>query len=221
MLTGHTENLMEPIPARKVRLLIVEDHPYVRAGIRTLLQSADEIDIVGECGDGGEALTLVEQLQPDFILLDMELPTLRGDGVLRRVLQDRPGTRVLVLSSHDDREYIKSMLAGGAMGYVMKDEAPMYLLPAIRHVLKGTSWISPRVAEAIIPASPFEQALSQRELLILGGLLNGKPDAEVAASLELSLPQLNDYLTLLMAKFEAPSREALLEVARKMVPPAA
>ena len=212
---------MEPRLPGKIRLLIVEDHPTVRAGIRALLQGADEIEIVGEAGDGGEALEMVNQVTPDFILLDMELPTLRGDAVLRRVLEKHPDMRVLVLSSHNDREYINSMLAGGAMGYVLKDEAPLYLLQAIRSVVSGSSWISPRVAETIIPASPFEQALSWRELAILQRLLEGQSQAELVAEMDLTPQQVEDHLALLKLKFEAPSLEALMDIARKMLPPAA
>jgi two-component system nitrate/nitrite response regulator NarL len=213
-------SMESPLP-KKIRLLIVEDHPTVRAGIRGLLQGAQEIEVVGEAADGLQAVEMADLYQPDFMLLDMELPALRGDAVLHRVLQSHPGMRVLVLSSHNDREYIKSMLAGGALGYVLKDEAPAHLLQAIRSVLTGAIWLSPRVAEAIIPASPFEQALTWRELAMLQHLLEGKSEAEVAAAMDLTQAQVKDYLALLMLKFEAPSQEALIEVARKMLPPAA
>ena len=211
----------ETAPPGKIRLLIVEDHPTVRAGIRGLLQGAAEIEIVGEAADGLEAVQMADLYQPDFMLLDMELPLLRGDGVLHRVLQAHPQMRVLVLSSHNDREYINSMLAGGALGYVLKEEAPAQLLQAIRLVMKGSVWISPRVAETIIPASPFEQALTWRELAILQHLLEGKSLVEVAAAMELSEKQAENHVALLMVKFEVPSLEALIEMARKMLPPAA
>ncbi len=211
---------IEPAPSNKIRLLIVEDHPTVRARIRALLRAAEEIEIVGEAGDGAQAVAMCDLYQPDFMLLDMELPILRGDGVLHRVLQSHPGLRVLVLSSHNDREYIKAMLAGGALGYVLKEEAPAHLLQAIRLVMTGKTWISPRVAETIIPGSPFEQALSWRELAILQRLLEGESLEQVAAATNLTEPQVEDHLSLLMLKFEAPSREALLEIARKMLPPA-
>ncbi len=209
---------MEPASPRKIRLLIVEDHPTVRSGIRGLLQSAGDIEVVGEAEDGGQAIEMAQEFAPDFMLLDMELPTMRGDAVLGQVLQNHPDMRVLVLSSHNDREYIKSMLAGGAMGYVLKEEAPGFLLQAIRHVDAGTVWISPRVADTIIPASPLEQALSWRELAILERLLEGQSRVEVAAALEISEAQVREHLALLMQKFEVPSVEALLEIAHRMLP---
>ncbi len=215
------EPSIETALPKKIRLLIVEDHPTVRAGIHSLLQSAKEIEIVAEAADGLQAVKMADLYKPDFMLLDMELPLLRGDGVLRRVLQSYPEMRVLVLSSHNDREYIKSMLAGGALGYVLKEEAPAYLLQAIRRVMAGKTWLSPRVAETIIPASPFEQPLSWRELAILQHLLEGKSHAEVAAATELTEKQVDEHLALLLLKFEVPSLEALKEVARRMLPPAA
>ena len=215
------ESTAQPVPPRTIRLLIVEDHPTVRAGIRGLLQAAEEIEVVGEAADGLEAVQMADQFQPDFMLLDMELPLLRGDGVLRRVLQAHPEMRVLVLSSHNDREYIKSMLAGGALGYVLKEEAPAHLLQAIRRVMQGSVWLSPRVAEMIIPASPFEQELTWRELAILQHLVEGKSQEDVAMAMHFTERQVQEYLGLLMMKFEAPSLEALVEVARKMLPPPA
>ncbi len=220
MLRNLMDSSIEPAPPKKIRLLVVEDHPIVRARIIGLLRGAPEIEVIGEAGDGAQAVEMCDLYQPDFMLLDMELPILRGDGVLHRVLQTHPEMRVLVLSSHNDREYIKSMLAGGALGYVLKEEAPSQLLQAIRLVMDGKVWISPRVAQTVIPASPFEQALSWRELAILQHLLEGKSGAEVCAATNLTEPQLEEHLRLLMLKFEVPSLEALLEIARRMLPPA-
>jgi DNA-binding NarL/FixJ family response regulator len=212
---------MEPLEATgRIRLLIVEDHTAVRAGIRTLLKAAADIEVVGEAADGAQAVDLANQYAPDFILLDMELPILRGDEVLRRVLQRRPDVRVLVLSSYDDPSYIKAMLASGARGYLLKEEAPSLLLTAIRSIdaQSAGAWLSPRISQSVVlPA--FEQALSWRELAILEYLLEGQSRAEIASALNLSNEQLERHVQLLMQKFEATSLNALLEIARRLLPP--
>jgi DNA-binding NarL/FixJ family response regulator len=208
-------------PKRKIRLLIVEDHPEVRAGIRGLLQAAEDIEIVAEASNGAQAVELANQYAPDFILLDMELPIMRGDAVMRAVLKTQPGVRVLVVSSYNDREYIRDMLAQGARGYLLKEEAPSYLLQAIRSIDTESTgaWLSPQVSQmAALPAS-FEQRLSWRELAILEQLVDARSEAEIASELNLTREQLAEYLTLLMHKLGATSPEALIEIGRRMLPP--
>lgn len=205
----------------KIRLLVVEDHAAVRAGIRALLEEAGDIEVVGEAVDGGQAVALVDRYAPDFILLDMELPVLRGDEVMRVVLNAHPGTRVLVLSAYNDSSYIRGMLAQGARGYLLKEEAPFLLLTAIRSIDGQASggWLSPKTAQMAGIPSSFEQPLSRRELAIAQHLVQGWSRAETAAAMHLSEQQLGDYLRLLMQKFEAPSLEVLVEIARRMLPP--
>lgn len=205
----------------KIRLLIVEDHAAVRAGIRALLQGLDDIEVVGEAADGQQAIDLANQFAPDFILLDMELPILRGDAVMRHVLQARPDVRVLVLSSYSDPEYIKGMLAEGARGYLLKEEAPSLLLTAIRTIGSQSTgtWLSPKVAEVAGVPTAFDQELSWRELAIMEHLAEGRSVPEIASALELSEIQLGEHLQLLMKKLEATSMDALVELARRMLPP--
>ncbi len=213
---------MEPSgPKRKIRLLIVEDHPAMRASIRDLLQTAEDIQIVGEAADGAQAVELTNQHAPDFILLDMELPILRGDAVMREVLKTHPDVRVLVLSSYNDRAYIEGMLAGGARGYLLKEEAPALLLEAIRSIdaQSAGEWLSPQVSQiAVLPPS-FERTLSWRELAIVERLLEGESQPDIASALNLTEGQLDERLHLLMQKLEATSVEALIEIARRMIPP--
>lgn len=215
-------HLMEPSAAPgKIRVLLVEDHAAVRAGIRGLLRKAADMELVGEAADGPQAVELVDQCSPDLMLLDMELPTLRGDEVMRQVLKKAPHVRVLVLSSYDDLVYIKTMLADGARGYLLKDEAPELLLTAIRsiHSQDGTKWLSPRVSQIASAPSEFEQELSWRELTIVENLLAGWSAAEIAAQLDLTEQQLDKHLQMLMRKFDVSSVDALLEIARRMIPP--
>ncbi len=128
------------------RVVLAEDNDIVRKGIKRFLNKADDIQVVGEARDGIEALQLVDQLLPDLLLLDVELPRLNGIGVARQLKKSGNKTRVLALSAYDDREYIRQMLSVGASGYLIKDEAPETILEAVRGVAKGEDdWLSPQV----------------------------------------------------------------------------
>ena len=127
-------------------VVLAEDNEYVRRGIRRLLNNAHDIDVVAEARDGIEALALVHALLPDILLLDVEMPLLNGIEVARRLRTEAGGTRILVLSAYDDQEYIQEMLANGASGYLIKDEAPTRIIEAVRGVAQGeTGWVSPQV----------------------------------------------------------------------------
>ncbi len=206
---------------RKIRLLIVEDHPAMRAGIRALLRPAGDIEVVAEAADGAQAVELANQHSPDFMLLDMELPVLRGDGVLRQVRKSHPEIRVLALSSYNDPAYVQDMLAGGARGYILKEEAPTLLINAIRSIHKnGTgAWLSPKTAARVAARSTREETLSWREIAILEDLLEGRSQADIAAALDLTDAQLAERLRLLMYKFHVTTLEALSETARQTLPP--
>ena len=120
-----------------IRVLIVDDHSGVRTGIKNLLQSAKDMVIVGEGGNGAEAIELAAMKKPDILLLDIELPDQRGDAVMRHIHNTQPNMKVLAVSSYSDRDYILGMLENGASGYITKDEAPAMLVEAIRSIIKG------------------------------------------------------------------------------------
>ncbi len=128
------------------RVVLAEDNELVRKGIKRLLNKAADITVVGEANDGLEAMLLVEKLQPHLLVLDVEMPRLNGIEVARRLNKSQSKTRILVLSAYDDDEYIQEMLANGASGYLVKDEAPQRILEAVRGVALGeTGWVSPQV----------------------------------------------------------------------------
>ena len=128
------------------RVVLAEDNEFVRRGIRRLLNNAQDIDVVAEAKDGVEALALVHDLLPDILLLDVEMPLLNGIEVARRLRGEAGNTRILVLSAYDDHEYIQEMLANGASGYLIKDEAPRRIIEAVRGVAQGEAgWVSPQV----------------------------------------------------------------------------
>jgi DNA-binding NarL/FixJ family response regulator len=134
------------MPPHPTRIVLAEDNQAVRKGIKRFLNKADDIEVVGEAQDGIEALQLVENKHPDLLLLDVEMPRLSGIEVARLLKKKGNKPRILVLSAYDEQEYIQQMLANGASGYLIKDEAPERILEAIRGVALGeVGWVSPQV----------------------------------------------------------------------------
>lgn len=174
--------------------------------------------VVGEGGNGAEAINLVATRNPDILLLDIELPDQRGDKVMRHIHEMQPELKVLAVSSYSDRDYILGMLENGAAGYITKDEAPMMLLDAIRNIIRnGSSWFSPRaLRQSGIPAVE-EQTLTKREVEILEQLVLDRSPEEIALFLNMGEEQVGKYLTLLMKKFETESMIGLKHIAQRIL----
>lgn len=202
----------------QIRVLIVDDHSGVRAGIKNLLQAAHDMVVVGEGVNGAEAIELAATQDPDILLLDIELPDQRGDVVMRRIHKTQPDMKVLAVSSYSDRDYILGMLENGVSGYITKDEAPVMLLDAIRSIIRsGKNWFSPRaIKNSGLPAVE-EQTLTKREVEILQQLLAGRSSEEVASVLNMSVDQVEKYLKLLMKKFETDSLATLKHIATRII----
>ena len=203
---------------KPIKVLIVDDHSGVRTGIKNLLNAAKDMVVVGEGGNGAEAIELAATRNPDILLLDIELPDQRGDMVMRHIHDTQPDMKVLAVSSYSDRDYILGMLENGASGYITKDEAPMMLLDAIRSIInKGISWFSPRaVKNSGIPAVE-EQTLTKREVEILERLILDQSPQEIASLLNMDVEQVNKYLKLLMRKFETESMASLKHIAKRIL----
>lgn len=203
---------------KQIRVLIVDDHAGVRTGIRNLLQTAKDMVVVGEGGNGAEAIELVASKEPDILLLDIELPDQRGDMVMRRIHDTQPEMKVLAVSSYSDRDYILGMLENGASGYITKDEAPMMLLEAIRSIINnGKSWFSPRALKQSGIPSVEEQTLTKREVEILEQLILDKSTEEIARTINMEVEQVDKYLKLLMTKFETDSLASLKHIAQRIL----
>jgi DNA-binding NarL/FixJ family response regulator len=206
------------MPEKQIRVLIIDDHSGVRRGIKNLLQAAKDMIIVGEGGNGAEAIELAATKNPDILLLDIELPDQRGDAVMRHIHNVQPDMKVLAVSSYSDRDYILGMLENGASGYITKDEAPMMLLDAIRSIInKGKSWFRPRAIKNSGLPSIEEQTLTKREVEILQQLILDQPSDQIAALLNMNVDQVEKYLKLLMRKFETDSLSSLKHIARRIL----
>lgn len=137
-------------PSNKIRVLLVDDHPAVRTGVRRLLENARDMLVVGEAGDGFQAIKMVEELEPDIVVLDVEMPRMNGLAVARQLTDQHAAVKILALSAYDDRQYILGMLDQGAAGYMIKDEVPEMLVQAIRDItVVNQPWLSKRVERMI------------------------------------------------------------------------
>lgn len=175
------EKVMVWVP--KTRVVLADDHDVVRKGIRNLLRKAPDIVVIGEASNGSEAIQLVNQLHPDVLLLDIEMPGMSGVDVVRRLDEAGMNVNILVLSAYDDQEYILEMLGNGAAGYLLKEETPEYILDAVRGVAGGQKgWVSNQVAkklEKIQKARHREVTLTYREMEVLRMVAEGKSEAEI------------------------------------------
>lgn len=191
-----------------VRVALAEDHAMVRAGIARLISDVPGVELVGVAEDGHEAVELVRATAPDVLLLDLTMPRLGGLGVLARLSADAPGTRVIVLSMHDNEEYVGQALKAGAAGYLLKDSDLAELALAIRAVVRGGSYLTPAVSRHLIRGfahgptqseSPFER-LTPRQTEIVQLVAEGHRNAEIASILGMSIKTVETHRTQLMAR---------------------
>lgn len=134
----------------KIRVLLADDHPLVRSGLMSLLEPLKEFQIVGEAGDGKEAVALAKRLEPDVVVIDLSMPVMSGVEATKLIREQVPATRVLVLTMHENEEYVFQILRSGAGGYILKNCGREELAAAIRAVAKGEKFFSPRVSELMV-----------------------------------------------------------------------
>jgi DNA-binding NarL/FixJ family response regulator len=200
-------------------VLIVDDQALVRAGFRMILESEAEIEIVGEAGDGAEALTAVRELRPDVVLMDIRMPNLDGLEATRRIAADSAGTRVLMLTTFDLDEYVYEALRAGASGFMLKDTPPEQLVAAIHVVAAGDALLSPTITKRVIeefirrPPStlPPERPkalddLTARELEVLGFMARGLSNAEIAKDLFVSETTVKTHVARILMKLNLRDR---------------
>lgn len=194
-----------------IRVLIADDHPVVCQGIRSLLAPAREIKIVGEAHTGRDTLQMIDDLHPDVVLLDMEMPDMSGVEVIKHLAAAGSQPAVLGLSSYDDREFISQLLTFGAAGYLLKDEVPEQIIEAVRGVAAGEiGWVSRRVAAKLTqilrkdPAAGWE--LTSREQDVLRLVVSAKTNGEIALELGISEKTVEKHLDTMFKKLGVASR---------------
>lgn len=203
----------------KIKILVVDDHAIMRDGIRALLSLQSDVEIVGEAAEGKEALEKVQELSPDVVIMDIAMPGMDGLEATRRIRKKDPRVKVLVLTQHDNREYILSAIKAGIMGYVPKKALGAELVTAIRAVNKGESFLYPSAAAALIEdylrqadEEPYDR-LTDREREILKLIAEGHSSREIAAMLFISLKTVLGHRTKIMQKLDIHNRTELIKYA--------
>ncbi len=215
-------------PAEGIRVVIVDDHPIVRAGMRAVLEGAEGITVVAEGADGDDALRLTAHHRPDVLVLDVHLPDLNGLEVVRRLRAGGSTTAILVLTAYDDRQTVFGLLEGGATGYVLKDEALETLVRAVRAAARGESWLSPSVARQVVRRAvgeaggepePLLSSLTPREREVLVLLAQGLDNAAIARRLGVTKRTVQNHVSNIYGKLDVSSRTeaALLAIRHGVV----
>jgi two-component system response regulator NreC len=213
---------------RKIKILIADDHGVVRRGLRLQLEQHDDFEVVGEASDGREAITLLDQLAPDIIIMDIAMPNLNGIQATAQIVRKNPEVGIIVLSMHSDETYLARTLAAGAKGYLLKDNAEDDLERAVRAVAQGKPYFSPVIANTLLEdymrqmqqrgLQDSYDLLTDREKEILQLLAEGKTNKDVALLLNLSPNTVETHRTRLMQKLDLHSTaEIVLYAVRKQI----
>lgn len=209
----------------KIRLLLVDDHQIVRAGLRMLFQAEPDMEIVGEASSGSEALSAVATLQPDVVIMDVAMPGMNGIEATRRIRETNPTTAVLALTMHEDEQYFFEMLNAGAAGYIPKRAAPDDLVAAIRVVHQGNVFLYASLARFLVkdmleqPANPPHGAtppattLTAREQEVLTCIAEGRTNREIAETLVISPKTVERHRENIMTKLNLHNRTELVKYA--------
>ena len=209
--------------AKKIRVLVVDDHTIIRDGICALLALTGDIEVIGEATNGSEALRMVKEFNPDVVIMDIAMPVMGGLEATRRIHKESPRTRILVLTQHDDKEYVLPVIESGASGFVSKAAASSELVSAIRAVYRGDSYLTPTVAKLLVvnyqraagkqtTQDPYDQ-LTERERDVLKLLVEGHSTKEIADILVITPKTVEGHKTNLMAKLGIHNRIELVKYA--------
>jgi len=213
--------------AEKIRVLLVDDQELIRVGFRLVLESEGDIEVVGEAGDGAAAITAVEQLHPDVVLMDVRMPGTDGIAATEAIARDAPQSRVLVLTTFDLDEYAFGAMAAGAGGFLLKDAQRQELISAVRAVHRGDAVLSPRVTRRFLehlgprlrvaPDGPDPTgSLTERERDVFIAIGQGLTNAEIAGELHLSESTVKTHVGRVLMKLEARDRIQAVILAHRL-----
>ena len=204
-----------------IRILVVDDHAILRDGIRSLLESQEDILVVGEASNGSEALEVISTLLPDIVLMDISMPKTNGLEATRLIKERFPHVKVLMLTQHDNREYIAPALGAGASGYVLKRSGRREMLNAIRQVYEQGAFLTNKITQEVLQeysqpgrnGSNTEPRLTDRESQVLQLIVEGKSNKEIALALSISPKTVSVHRTNIMSKLDVQNTVELVRVA--------
>ncbi|MBI5751980.1 MAG: response regulator transcription factor [Hydrogenophilales bacterium] len=203
-----------------INVFIADDHAIVRQGLKQIVSDADDMAVIGEAGNGGEALRQLRQCMPDVVILDIAMPDKSGIDVLKIIHKEKPKLPVLILSMYPEDQYAVRLIRAGASGYLTKESAPEQLVMAIRTLAQGRKYLTPQVAELLAQEvsagglAPHE-ALSDREHKVFLSLASGKTVTQIASELALSVKTVSTYRTRILEKMGLHSNAELTHYAFK------
>jgi DNA-binding NarL/FixJ family response regulator len=210
---------------KKIKIVIADDHAVVRDGLSLLLKSAPEFSVVGEASGGAEAIALIEKRKPDIVILDISMPKMSGIEATKIIRQTNPSIKILILTIHENEEYVHQMVQAGANGYVLKESGKKELFAAIRSIVAGDRFFSPRISKIMIDEfikqaqdheeahPPSKHSLTKRETEVLRYIAQGLSNPKIAKNLFLSVRTVDTHRTNLMHKLNIHDTAGLVRYA--------
>jgi two-component system response regulator NreC len=205
----------------KIKVLIVDDHAIMRDGICALLSVNDDIEVIGDAAEGREAIKKVRELAPDVIIMDIAMPGMDGTEATRQIVKGNPKARVLVLTQHDNKEYVRSAIKAGAVGFILKKALGSELVSAVRSIYQGDTVLYPSVASAFVEdyrqrteLDPYN-GLTSREREVLKLIAEGHTSPQIAELMVISLKTVLGYRTKIMDKLDIHNRTELIKFAMR------